>query len=203
MELYEALRKRRTIREFQPKAVEPEKIKRVLQAGLMAPSHNHFREWEFILVNDFDRRRTIVEQGACAKDYSESEVEKAVSAMCDWERPPYLAALPVQKKMLMTAPQLLLVCFRMKKPLAECVTLYDLNNFASVWLCIENILLAMTAEGLVGVTFAPKDTAELKKLLGMPSDYEVAALIPIGYPKGQGVRQMPVSLREKTHHDNW
>ena len=180
MDLYEALNSRRSIRRFQSTPVEPEKLQRILEAGLKAPSHNHLREWEFILVNDFEERRTIVEQGACAKDYTKREVENAVSVMSEWEKPAYLAALPVQKKMLMTAPQLLIVCFRMKKPFQQCDTLYDLNNFASVWLCIENILLAITAEGSGGVTFVPKNTAALRKLLGTPNDYEVAALIPIG-----------------------
>jgi hypothetical protein len=39
-----------------------------------------------------------------------------------------------------------------------------LNNFASVWTRIENILLAMAAEGLHGITFIPRKTAGLKKL---------------------------------------
>jgi nitroreductase len=129
MELYETLNIRRSIREFQSKTVEPEKLQRILEAGLKTPSHNHLREWEFILVNDFDRRRIIVEQGACAKNYDEQEIEKAVCSMSEWEKPAYLAALPVQEKMLMTAPQLLVVCFRMKKSLRQCDSLYDLNNF--------------------------------------------------------------------------
>ncbi|MEW6585473.1 MAG: nitroreductase family protein [Nitrospirota bacterium] len=79
--------------------------------------------------------------------------------------------------MLLTAPEILIVYFRMEKPLSECDTLFELNNFASVWLVVENILLAMAAEGLYGVTMIPFRTGRLKKLLGIPDDYEIATFI--------------------------
>jgi nitroreductase len=182
MDFYEVVEKRRSIRDFHSKPVEEEKLMRVLAAGLKAPTHNHLREWEFILIKDADQRRRVID-AAKGRDFSESEVKKAISQMEEWEKPAYLAALPVQKRMMLSSPELLIVCFRMRKTFKECKTLYDLNNFASVWACIENILLAMAAEGLYGVTFITHNTEPLKKMLSIPSDYEVAALIPIGYPK--------------------
>src|SRR5208283_137006 len=169
---------------------------------LKAPTHNHLREWEFILLKDSEQREKVV-AAAQGKDFSEEEVKKATIKMEKWEKPAYLAALPVQKTMMVTSPELLIVCFRMRKPFKECKTLYDLNNLASVWACIENILLAMAAEGLYGVTFITKDTEPLKKMLNIPSDYEVAALIPIGYPKDYFVKQRPILLQEKLHYDKW
>jgi len=203
LDFYEAVEKRRTVREFQSKPVEKEMLLRVLDAGLKAPSHNHLREWEFILIKDFEQRKRVVDLGVAAKDYTEKEVDKTTEPMTEWEKPAYLAALPVQRRMLMSSPELLIVCFRMKKPLKECSTLYELNSFASTWACIENILLAMAAEGLYGVTFIPHETAPLKKMLGIPDDYEVAALIPIGYPQEYFVKQRPIPLQEKIHHDRW
>jgi len=202
MDFYEAVERRRTVREFQPKPVEEEKLMRVLAAGLKAPTHNHLREWEFILIKGFEQRQKVV-TAAKGKDFSEEEVKKAISKMEEWEKPAYLAALPVQKRMMLTSPELLIVCFRMRRHFIDCKTLYDLNNLASAWTCIENILLAMAAEGLYGVTFITNDTAPLKKLLGVPDDYEVAALILIGYPKDYFVRQRPISLQEKLHYDRW
>jgi nitroreductase len=203
VDFYVAVEKRKTVREFQPKPVEESKLMRVLAAGLKAPTHNNLREWEFILLKDFEQRNRVVEMGVAAKDYSEKEVENATRKMSEWEKPAYLAALPVQKKMLMSSPELLIVCFRMKKPLKECRTLYELNNYASVWACIENILLAMASEGLYGVTYIPRETASLKKLLGIPDDYEVATLIPMGYPKEYYVKQKPISLQDKMHYNKW
>jgi len=202
MDFYEAVEKRRTVRDFQSKSVEEEKLMRVLAAGLKAPTHNHLREWEFILMKDFEQRERVID-AAKGKDFSEQDLKKATRKMEEWEKPAYLAALPVQKRMMLTSPELLIVCFRMRKPFKECKTLYDLNNLASVWACIENILLAMAAEGLYGVTFITNDTMPLKKMLSIPADYEVAALIPIGYPKDYFVKQRPISLQEKLHCNRW
>jgi len=57
----------------------------------------------------------------------------------------------------------------------------------------------MAAEELFGVTFIPHETAALKEMLEIPIDYEISALIPIGYPKEYGVKQRTVSLSEKIH----
>lgn len=202
MDFYEAVDKRRSIREFQVRPVEEKKLMAVLEAGLKAPTHNHLREWQFILIKNPEQRKRVIE-AAKGKDYSEDETQKAVSHMEEWEKPAYLAALPVQKRMMLTSPELLVVCFRMRKHFRECKSLYDLNNLASVWACIENILLSMAAEGLYGVTFVAHDTEPLKKMLSVPDDYEVAALIPIGYPKDHFVKQRPISLQEKLHYDRW
>ena len=43
MELYEAIRKRRTVREFLDKEVDFEAIKRILEAGNLAPTWKHNR----------------------------------------------------------------------------------------------------------------------------------------------------------------
>jgi len=205
MEFYEVVSKRRSLRDFQSKPVEADKLRRVLEAGLKAPSHNHLREWEFIFVKDLEQRVRVVETGARAEDVVDKEhLEEAVRGLTDdLQREMYLKALPVQKRMLLGSPELLVVCFRMRKPLRECKTLYELNNFASVWTCIENILLAMAAEGLYGVTYVPYETSSLKKSLGIPNDYEVATLIPIGYPQEYSVKQKPVSPEEKIHDNKW
>lgn len=50
--LLELLEKRRSIRKFQETAVEPEKIKTILQAGLISPSGKSKRPWEFIVVDN-------------------------------------------------------------------------------------------------------------------------------------------------------
>jgi nitroreductase len=182
LDFYEVVKKRRSVREFQPKPVEREKLLRVLEAGLKAPSHDHLRQWEFILVRDIEQRKRVVEWGAKAENVTSSaELEKTTEGMTDkLQKEMYLKTLPIQKRMLITSPKLLVVCFRMSKPLKECKTLYELNNFASVWTCIENILLAMTAEGLYGVTYIPQETSSLKKILDVPQNYEVAAIIPMG-----------------------
>jgi len=61
MDFYEVVKKRRTVRDFQSKLVEEEKLMAVLAAGLKAPTHNHLREWEFILIKDPEQRRRVID----------------------------------------------------------------------------------------------------------------------------------------------
>lgn len=205
LDFYEVVNKRRSVREFQSRPVEKEKLLRILEAGLKAPSNNHLRQWEFILIKDAEQRKKVAELVSKAKNITnEMELEKTLGNFGDpLQREMYRKALPVQVKMLVSSPELLVVCFRLRKPLKECETLFDLNDLASVWMCIENILLAMTAEGLYGVTSVPRETSSLKKVLGVPDGYDVAAVIPIGYPEVYFVEQKAVSLKEKLHYNKW
>lgn len=52
MEFREVLEKRRTTRQFSDKPVEPEKIKRIIEAGMKAPTFDHMRRWNFIVLTD-------------------------------------------------------------------------------------------------------------------------------------------------------
>ena len=205
MEFYEAVNKRKSVRVFQSRPVEEEKLLRVLEAGLKAPSHNHLRQWEFILVKDVEQRMKVAELAQRGKSVeNEMELEKMLDNFGDpVQREMYRKAIPVQVKMLVNSPELLFVCYKLKKPLGEFEFLYDLNDLASVWMCIENIMLAMAAEGLYGVTAVPRETSSFKKVLGVPNGYEVAAAIPLGYPEDYSVKQKPVSLEEKLHYDKW
>jgi nitroreductase len=205
LDFYEVVNNRRSKREFQSRPVEEEKLFRVLEAGLKAPSNNHLRQWEFILIKDAEQRRKVAELAQMGKSVeNEVKLEKTLNRFRDpIQKEMYRKAIPVQVKMLVSAPELLLVCYRLRKPLRECEILYDLNDLASVWMCIENILLAMTAEGLYGVTAVPRETTSLKKMLGIPEGYEVAAAIPIGYPEDYSVKQKTVFLMEKLHYNYW
>ena len=205
LDFYQVVNKRKSVREFQSRPVEKEKLLRILEAGLKAPSNNHLRQWEFILIKDAEQRKKVAELVAKAKNITnETELEKTLDNWADeLQKEMYRKALPVQEKMLVSSPELLIVCFRLRKPLKECETLYDLNDLASVWMCIENILLAMTAEGLYGVTSVPRETASLKKVLGIPEGYDVAAAIPIGYPENYPIKQKTISLEEKLHYNKW
>jgi len=205
LEFYEAVSKRRTVREFSSKQVEDEKMRRILAAGLKAPSNAHLKEWEFILLKDPENRRKALVDALKARDLKDKNgIEELIKTMPYEElKVVYRKSLPMQLTMMLEAPELLLVCYKMKKQIGEVKTLFELNNLASVWCCIENIVLAMAAEGLYGCTYSPYNTADLKKYLNLPSDMEVAVLIPIGYPKKQPEEREPEDLDARLHVDKW
>ncbi|RMG75366.1 MAG: NAD(P)H-dependent dehydrogenase/reductase, partial [Nitrospirae bacterium] len=48
----ELLRKRRSIRRYQDREVEREKIELILEAALRSPSSRSLNPWEFVVVTD-------------------------------------------------------------------------------------------------------------------------------------------------------
>ncbi|MFW9905379.1 MAG: hypothetical protein ACFFFH_13645 [Candidatus Thorarchaeota archaeon] len=96
----------------------------------------------------------------------------------------YLYAIPRQIKMILTAGAVIISCFYQGSvPLLKPSNLSSLNAFASIWLSIENILLAAVTEGIYGVTRIPKSSESLKKLLNIPNSYEIPCIVALGYQK--------------------
>jgi nitroreductase len=123
------------------------------------------------------------------------------------QRQMYLDAIPKQHRMLLTAGSLILPLFRQNGPLLKPDSLSSLNGFASMWCCIENMLLAAAAEGIYGVTRIPFDQeiAHLKQTLSIPGDYEIACYLALGYPAKNrpALRQTPADARHKIHINRW
>ena len=204
MELYEAVACRRTVREFRPDSVSQEILRRVLGAGLKAPSNAHVKPWQFILLSDREKRRRALVEGLQARDMKDpAEIDRFLERFADEPlKEVYRRALPVQLTMMIEAPELLIVCTKMR-PLADCHTLFQLNPLASVWMCIQNIMLAMAAEGLFGCTYTPYDSSGLKLALVVPPGWEVAAVIPFGYPKVLPTPNQDEDLDSRLHIDAW
>jgi nitroreductase len=52
MEALEAIKGRRSIRSYRPKAIPDEVLNQVLEAGRWAPSASNFQPWKFVVVRD-------------------------------------------------------------------------------------------------------------------------------------------------------
>ena len=60
MELYEAIKKRYSVRSYQDKPVEQERLDRIFEAVRQAPSASNGQPWRFILVRDAETRKKLV-----------------------------------------------------------------------------------------------------------------------------------------------
>lgn len=59
MNVFDAIKIRRSIRSFEDKPIEEEKLLRVLEAGRLAPSAKNRQEWRYVIVKDKELRRKI------------------------------------------------------------------------------------------------------------------------------------------------
>ncbi|MHC4562567.1 MAG: nitroreductase family protein [Planctomycetota bacterium] len=56
MDIYEAINQRFSVRSYKDQPVEDDKLRRVLDAGRVAPSGNNVQPWKFVVIQDADRR---------------------------------------------------------------------------------------------------------------------------------------------------
>jgi len=61
MEVFEAIKKRRSIRRFRLETIPDETLMSILEAGRLAPSAGNRQPWRFIVVKDAERKRVLAE----------------------------------------------------------------------------------------------------------------------------------------------
>ena len=207
MDIYEAIEKRRTVRDFEDKSIDPKIIKKILSAGLKAPTNNHLREWEFVIVNDKKERSRVLNLEDMTS-YDDCEKMMDGFGMTDSDqRGMYHIAMPKQFSMLYNSACLILPFFKLREPLMQPTCLSSLNKFASIWCCIENILLAAAAEGILGVTRIPmtEELEHIKKTINHPDNYTMPCYIALGYPSKDAKLpiQKVINVEDRIHINNW
>ena len=68
MDVSAALQERRSVRSFENRDVEDEKLKMVLEAGRLSPSAVNRQEWKFIVVKSGEKRKKLVD-AACGQSF--------------------------------------------------------------------------------------------------------------------------------------
>jgi len=83
MNVMEAIRKRHSIRSYEDKEVEEEKLNLILEAGRLAPSASNRQEWRYVVVRDRETRQKLVEAAAGQAFVGEAPVVIACCAQTD------------------------------------------------------------------------------------------------------------------------
>jgi nitroreductase len=162
MDLFEAVKTRRSVRKFFDKPVEDEKLAAVLEAVRMAPSWANYQCWRLVVVKDRAVKEKISEL---------SYVEAYFS-------PKGYKANP-SKKALAGAPVVIVLC---ADP-SQSGTLWGQNYYLTdAGIASQNLMLAARAQGLGTVFVGVYDEDKLKSLLGIPASIRIVGLFPLGYP---------------------
>ena len=182
-------------------------IERIIDAGLKAPTNNHLRQWEFVIVNGKEERANLLRvENMTSRDECEQMLD-GFGMTDEVQRNMYREAMPRQFSMLYNAGCLILPFFKIREPLLQPNSLSSLNDFASIWCCIENMLLAAASEGLLGVTRIPmaEESEHIKTAVGHPENYVMPCYIALGYPaKNASVpAQKSICAKDKIHINIW
>ncbi|MEN8375962.1 MAG: nitroreductase family protein [Gemmatimonadota bacterium] len=166
MDLFEAIGQRRSIKRFSDREVGRDELARLIGAAIMAPNHRMTQPWRFVLLGPrarvaYARRRGELKARAAAADTVRAAVEEKVIA----------ATLGV--------PAVVAVLSSVDEDPHVCE-----EDFAAVWMAIQNLALAATATGL-GThirTGAVLEDWGVQKIVGAEPGERLCALVYVGEP---------------------
>ena len=195
----------RAMRRLKSDPIPPEVLRKVLDAGVKAPSGQNTQPWAFVVVRDTQDKAWFAKRykNAIETRFGVFEIKDTSSSAAR-----QMKAVQYQMNHMHEFPVLLLVCgqrdWPFKVPQEQRVGLAP-PNYGAVYPCVQNILLACRALGLGAAltTMHQVFEDELHEHFEIPTDYGVVVTIPIGYPKGKfgPVRRRPVE--EVTYYDRW
>jgi nitroreductase len=178
-DLMNIIKGRRSIRKYQDKAVPEELLNQVLESVRWAPSWANTQCWEIIVVKDQANRERLQEA---------------------------LVNVNPAKKAMAQAPVVLAICGKLKSSgyYKDQVTT-KFGDWLMFDLGIATQTLCLTAHdlGLGTVITGLIDHNKVREILGIPEDYEVVALTPLGYPAKDSTAPKRREVSEFTHYEKF
>jgi nitroreductase len=152
MNVFEAIKERRSIRSFKEQDVKEEDIEMLIEAARWAPSAGNIQPWEFIIVRRHELKKELAEAA-----FGQAFVEEApiVIVVCADENRSF-QGYSVRGK-----------------------TLYCIQDTAAA---IQNIHLTAHSLGLGTCWIGAFSEGETARILKVPNGVRPVAIVPIGYP---------------------
>ena len=151
--MVEAIAKRKSVRSFADKKVEPEKIESLLRAAMRAPSGINGQPWEFVVVDDKEILSTIYQFGPGNRSLLTAPM---IIVVLDKEIP-----FRMEKGLTWLNPQDLAACTQ--NILLQAVE----EGLGAVWM---------------GIGPGTENQRKLGQLLGLPENVKPYSMVSIGYP---------------------
>jgi nitroreductase len=167
MDLDETIFGRRSVRAYEEKPVEKDKIEAVLEAGIWAPSGMNKQPWKFVVIEDRQKIKML------------SEATKEILKSMDFPDN-FRGMLSSEKDLVFyDAPLLILVCIEVDEEWKS-VSLLDCG------LAAQNMFLKAYDLGLgscfIGFGNFLNGRPEILSEVGIPEGHELVAPLIFGYP---------------------
>ena len=184
MDIFEAIKTRRSIRRFLDTPLEDGKLQKILESVRMSPSWANFQCWRFLVVKDRVTREKI----------SELSYVESFFAPLGYKANP-------AKKGLGEAPVVIVAC---ADP-SQSGVIWDQHYYMTdLGIAAQTLMLSARALGLGTVFVGVFDEAKLRSLLNIPSHIRVVGLFPVGYPQEEK-KEGPArkSIQEIVFYERW
>jgi nitroreductase len=185
MDVFEAIKWRRSVRKFSPRKIEKEKLLKILEAGRLAPSSSNRQAWHFIVVDDEDLIKKIPEK-----------VTLGTKGIISW---------------IKDAPLIIVGCYT--KALTHFLAGFygHENHLIDISIAMTHMVLEATELGIGTCYIGWFNEKYLKKLLNIPNHYRIAMLVVMGYPAQEstpeGIGGIPPrprkQLKEIVSYNQW
>lgn len=185
MDFIEVVQTQRSIRRFLLNPVSDDVIRQVLEVAIRAPSGGNRQPWRFIVVRDRDMKRKL---GALYKQCGDDLIASTpfyAKAMSDPNADPAAVRMMRSSRYLVEhfdeVPVFIIACM-----MSDGLKL-GFTSGASIYPAVQNLMLAARNVGLgtTPTTIHRYRHDEFRRLLDIPGDVEIAAIIPMGYPAGK------------------
>lgn len=173
MDVFEAIKGRRSIRAYREIDVPQEIVEKLIEAARWAPSAGNIQPWEFIVVRNPETKRKLAEAALGQSFIEEAPVVIVVCA--DEER---------SARGYGTRGR----------------TLYCIQDTAAA---IQNIHLAAYAMGLGTCWVGAFREDEARKILDIPAGVRPVAIIPVGYPAESPPPRSRRQLKQIIHYERF
>jgi nitroreductase len=192
-ELLQAIRTTRAIRRFTDEPVTDDELWTILDAAQRGPSGGNVQPWQFLVLTEPEAKAAVGDVYRRAYDRYEAVLLASLPPFrSDDDQASFLRSARASRHLaehMATAPAIVCVLV----PVGLDLTLHDDDGpldigqiWASVYPAVQNLLLAARALGIGGTltTVARVLHDELRAATGIPDRYELAAMVPLGRPKG-------------------
>ena len=185
MEVLEAIKTRRSIRQQKSDPYDDETLQKILEAAQWAPSWGNSQCWCFIVVRDSSIKAQVAD--TLSKRPGATVANAAATAV-------------------MEAPVLIVACAEMgKSGCRDGTPVTDKGDWYmfDVALAMQNLVLAAHALGLGTVIIGAFDAKKAAEILEIPEGFCPVVMTPLGFPEHEGKAPPRHELSEIVFHDKY
>ncbi len=168
MDALDAIAARTSTRAFAERAVPRAVLERLLAAAVRAPNHKLTEPWRFAVLT-----------GASAARFAELRRAHRATRFPDPASPEAARAIEKTFREAAQTPAFVVVMCAVSDDAVR-----REEDYASVMMAVQNLLIAATAEGLGSYvrTGGIMEDAALKELVQLPAGHRIVAVVSLGYP---------------------
>jgi nitroreductase len=178
LEVLDAIRRRRSIRNYKPDQIPGDVQDKLLEALRLAPSAGNRQPYKFIIVEDRETKRKLA--AACKFNPGRLNGQEFIA-----EAPVIIVACGSERKAITRYykdGQVFLTLGVTPEEIDKDPILYENTMPIDLAIALDHLTLVAAAEGLGTCWVGGLDELEVKRLLSIPDDMRVPIVMPVGYP---------------------